>query len=268
MISAESNDMASPQPVTLVTGASAGIGAELARQFAARGEALLLTARRGDRLKALAGELRAAHGVRVEWVAADLTEADAPMRLADETVALGCEVRTLVNNAGFGLRGAFAEQPLERLIAMLNLNVVALTSLTGLFLPGMLARREGGIMNLASIASYLPGPYMAVYYASKAYVLHLTEAIAHETRGSGVKVTAVCPGVTESEFAEVAGLAASRLMHNTAMTSREVARLAIAGHLAGHRVVVTGAGNKFMPLAARLLPTSLLMRVVARLQKK
>ncbi|SDR62413.1 hypothetical protein SAMN05444161_0418 [Rhizobiales bacterium GAS191] len=259
--------MTKPLPVTLITGASAGIGTELARICAARGEALILTARRGELLEALATELRQAHGVRVETVAADLADQGAPKILADAVQTLGCEVRTLINNAGFGLRGAFAELPLDRLIAMLNLNIVALTRLTGLFLPGMLARREGGIINLASTAAFQPGPYMAVYYASKAYVLHLSEAIAYETRGSGVTVTAVCPGPTESEFAEVAGLAGSRLMHRAAMTSHEVARLAIDGHHAGRTLVITGAGNKLVPWASRLLPRNLILRAVAKLQK-
>ncbi|MFI5014399.1 MAG: SDR family NAD(P)-dependent oxidoreductase [Hyphomicrobiales bacterium] len=254
-------------PATLITGASAGIGAEFARILAAEGEALLLTARREDRLAALAEELRRAHGGRVEIAVADLTQEDAAGSLAGKAQALGLEIRTLVNNAGFGLRGAFAEQPLDRLIAMLAVNIVALTRLTGMFLPAMIASREGGIINVASTAAFQPGPYMSVYYASKAYVLSFSEALAHEVQGTGVVVTTLCPGVTQSEFAEVAGTAGSRLMQQGEMTAHEVARLAMAGHRAGKGLVITGAGNKLVPLASRLLPRSLVARIVAGLQK-
>jgi uncharacterized protein len=260
--------MAVQPSITLITGASAGIGAEFARLLAKDGEALVLTARRQDRLEALAAELRAAHGVRVEVIAADLADRSAPRLLFDAIAALGLQVGTLVNNAGFGLRGAFAEQPLDRLIEMLDINVVALTRLSGLVLPGMIARGKGGIVNLASTAAFQPGPYMAVYYASKAYVLSFSQAIAYETRGKGVVVTAVCPGATESEFAEVAGLAGSRVMRQATMGAREVARLAIEGHRAGKPLVITGAANKLAPLASRLLPRGFVMSLVAGLQKK
>jgi uncharacterized protein len=260
--------MAVQSSVTLITGASAGIGAEFARLLAHAGEALVLTARRRDRLETLAAELRAAHGIPVEIIAADLTDQDAPRLLFDGIAALGLQVGTLVNNAGFGLRGAFAELPLDRLVEMLNVNVVALTRLTGLFLPAMIARRGGGIINLASIAAFQPGPYMAVYYASKAYVLSFSQALAYETKGSGVVVTAVCPGSTRSEFAEVSGLSGSRLIQRAAMGASEVARLAIEGHRAGRSLVVTGAGNKLTPLASRFLPRQLVMSIVAGLQKR
>jgi short-subunit dehydrogenase len=259
--------MTAATQVTLITGASAGIGAELARILAASGENLLLTARREERLATLASELRRAHGVRVEIETADLAQQGAPQALADQAKALGLEVRTLVNNAGFGLVGAFADGPLDRQMDMLAVNVSALTRLTGLFLPSMLARRGGGIINIASVAAFQPGPYMGVYYASKAYVLSFSEALAEELRGSGVVVTTVCPGPTLSEFAEVAGLASSRLMRHGAMTAHEVARQAIEGHRAGKRLVVTGAGNKLIPLASRLLPRGLMLRIVAGVQR-
>jgi uncharacterized protein len=260
--------MAVQSSVTLITGASAGIGAEFARLLAHAGEALVLTARRRDRLETLAAELRAAHGIPVEIIAADLTDQDAPRLLFDGIAALGLQVGTLVNNAGFGLRGAFADQPLDRLIEMLDINVVALTRLTGLFLPAMIGRGTGGIINLASVAAFQPGPYMAVYYASKAYVLSFSQALAYETKDKGVVVTAVCPGSTESEFAEVAGLAGSRVMRQATMGAREVARLAIDGHRAGKPLVITGAANKVVPLASRLLPRGLVTSLVASLQKK
>ncbi|MBV9051941.1 MAG: SDR family oxidoreductase [Hyphomicrobiales bacterium] len=255
-------------PATLITGASAGIGAEFARLLGAEGETLVITARRQDRLEALAGELRRAHGVRVETVALDLARNEAADLLAEKVQTLGVEIHTLINNAGFGLMGAFAEQPLERITDMLALNVVALTRLTGVFLAPMRARRVGGIINVASTASFLPGPYMSVYYASKAYVLSFSEAIAHELRGSGVVVTALCPGPTPTEFQQVAGMAETPLLRRLSISSREVARLGLAGHRAGKTLVIPGLGNKLTPLAPRLLPRGVMARIVARLQKQ
>ncbi|MBV9516822.1 MAG: SDR family oxidoreductase [Hyphomicrobiales bacterium] len=255
-------------PATLITGASAGIGAEFARLLGAAGETLVITARRQDRLEALAEELTRSHGVRVESIAMDLARKEAADLLAEKVEALGLEVRTLINNAGFGLTGDLAEQPLERLVEMLELNIVALTCLTRAFLPQMRARRTGGIINVASTAAFLPGPYMSVYYASKAYVLSFSEAIAHELRGSGVVVTALCPGPTRSEFQRVAGMAETPLLQRLSMSSREVARLGLAGHRAGKTLVITGVGNKLTPLAARLLPRGVMARLVAGLQKR
>jgi short-subunit dehydrogenase len=252
---------------TLITGASAGIGAEFARLLAAEGETLIVTARRQDRLEALAEELRRAHGVRVETIVADLALKESADLLAEKTRALGLEVTTLINNAGFGLTGAFADQPADRVIEMLALNIVALTRLTRIFLPEMRARQAGGIINVASIAAFLPGPYMSVYYASKAYVLSFSEAIAHELRGSGVVVTALCPGATKTEFQEVAGMTDTPLLRRLSMSSREVARLGLAGHRAGKTVVITGVGNKLTPFAARLVPRRVMARLAASLQK-
>jgi short-subunit dehydrogenase len=254
-------------PATLITGASAGIGAEFARLLGAEGETLVITARREDRLEALAEELRRAHGVRVEPITADLARKETADLLAEKTRALGLEVTTLINNAGFGLTVAFADQPTERVIEMLELNIVALTRLTRIFLPEMRARRAGGIINVASIAAFMPGPYMSVYYASKAYVLSFSEAIAHELRGSGVVVTALCPGATQSEFQKIAGMAETPLLRRLSMSSREVARRGLAGHRAGKTVVITGAGNKLTPFAARLVPRRVMARIAARLQK-
>ncbi|MBV9566552.1 MAG: SDR family NAD(P)-dependent oxidoreductase, partial [Hyphomicrobiales bacterium] len=152
-------------PATLITGASAGIGAEFARLLGAAGETLVIIGRRKDRLEALAEELTRSHRVRVESIAIDLARDEAADLLAEKVEALGLEIRTLINNAGFGLTGAFAEQPFERVLEMLEVNIVALTRLTRMFLPGMRARRTGGIINVASTAAFLPGPYMSVYYA-------------------------------------------------------------------------------------------------------
>jgi uncharacterized protein len=252
---------------TLVTGASAGIGAEFARLLAAEGETLVITARRQDRLEALADELRGAHGVRVECFAADLARKESADVLGEKTRALGLEISTLINNAGVGLTGAFADQPLERVIEMLELNIVALTRLTRIFLPNMRARGAGGIINVASTAAFLPGPYMSVYYGSKAYVLSFSEAISNELRGSGVVMTALCPGPTQSEFQKVAGMADTPLLRRLSMSSREVARLGLAGHRAGKTVVITGIGNKLTPLAARLIPRRVMASIAANMQR-
>lgn len=252
---------------TLITGASAGIGAEFARLLGAEGETLVITARRGDRLEGLAEELRRAHGVRVEWLAADLALSETAELLAEKMQALGLEVGTLINNAGFGLVGAFADQPVDPVVEMLELNIVALTRLTRTFLPTMRARRAGGIINVASTAAFLPGPYMSVYYASKACVLSFSEAIAHELRGSGVVVTALCPGPTQTEFQKIAGMAETSLLRRFSMSPREAARLGLAGHRAGKTVVITGVGNKLTPLAARFVPRSVMARIAAKVQK-
>jgi short-subunit dehydrogenase len=260
--------MASDTKAALITGASAGIGAAFARLLAPEGRSLMLTARRSERLEALAEELTTRHGTRVEYVVADLADPRAPQRLADKAAALGFEIDLLVNNAGFGLSGRFAELPLERQLAMIEVNTAALTRLTGFFLPPMLARRSGGIINVASIAAYMPGPGMSVYYASKAYVLSLTEALAFETRRSGVTVTALCPGPTLTEFADAAGFVLPRRLARAAMTADKVAQAGLAGHRAGRAVVVTGVNNKIVAVASRLLPHGLTMSLMAAVQKR
>jgi short-subunit dehydrogenase len=260
--------MASQTKAALVTGASAGIGAEFARLLAAEGRTLLITARREDRLEALAQELRDAHRVRVEIAAHDLAETGAPQSLAEKAAALGLDIDLLINNAGFGLSGPFTSRPLDKQVEMIEVNMAALTRLTGLFLPQMLARRQGGIINVASIAAFLPGPYMSVYYASKSFVLSFSEALAHEARSAGVVVTALCPGATQSEFAAVAGFSFPRRVERVIMTSREVARLGLKGHRAGKRVVITGMSNKLFVAAAHLLPHGLTMSLLAAVQRR
>ena len=188
------------RPVTLVTGASAGLGAEFARQCARRGEPLALAARRRDRMEALAAEL----GGDIHIFEADLARAGAAASLIAELAAEGLSVGTLINNAGFGLGGKFADRPLDRLSEMIDLNIRSLTELCHLVLPAMRERGEGAILNVASTAAFQPGPNMAVYYATKAYVLSFTEALHHELKGSGIRVSALCPGPTHSEFSDVA----------------------------------------------------------------
>jgi len=250
----------------VITGASSGIGAELARVFAARGYALVLTARRHERLEALAAELGAAHGTRVEVMALDLEDREAPQDLAGMLRDGGITVHTLVNNAGFGLRGTFATLPYERQIAMIDLNVTALTALSRLMLPGMIERRRGGILNLASTAAFQAGPSMAVYYATKAYVLSLSEALHEEAKPHGVTVTALCPGPTASEFAATADLEKSKLFNRGVMPAADVARIGVDGYEAGRAIVVAGAANRIGAVGAQLLPRFLTRRIAGMLQ--
>lgn len=251
---------------TIVTGASSGIGADLARVFAARGYPLVLTARRHERLEALADEIRRAHGVSVEVVALDLADREAAQDLHDMLRERGIAVHTLVNNAGFGLRGYFASLPHEQQLAMIDLNVTALTSLCRLMLPGMIERRRGGILNVASVASFQAGPYMAVYYATKAFVLSLSEALHDEAKPHGVTVTALCPGPTESEFSDTAGLKDSRLFDAGVMTSVEVARIAVEGYEAGRAIVIPGAKNRAGAIGAKFMPRFVSRRIAGLLQ--
>jgi short-subunit dehydrogenase len=251
---------------TLITGASSGIGAELARVFARKGYPLVLTARRHERLEGLSAEIRQSHGVPVEIVALDLEDREAPRDLHEMLQERGIAVHTLVNNAGFGLRGYFASLPHEKQLAMIDLNVMALTSLCRLMLPGMIERRRGGILNVASIAAFQAGPYMTVYYATKAFVLSLSEALHDEAKPHGVIVTALCPGPTESEFSETAGLKDSRLFHAGAMSSSEVARIGVEGYEAGRAIVIPGAKNRVGAIGSKFAPRFLSRRIAGLLQ--
>ncbi|ODU79423.1 MAG: oxidoreductase [Microbacterium sp. SCN 71-21] len=189
----------------LITGASAGLGTEFADQFARRGADVVLVARRADRLEEIAAEVRSRHGVSAHVVPLDLTEPGAVATLADELEGRGIRVDHVVNNAGFGMKGAFAEADAERIDALVQLNVAVLTSLTRAFLPALVARGSGTVINIASTAAFQPLASMAIYGASKAYVLSFTEALAHEVRPQGVTVLAVCPGATATEFFDVVG---------------------------------------------------------------
>jgi short-subunit dehydrogenase len=250
-----------PRLVTLITGASAGLGAEFARACAARGQRLVLVARRRDRLEALAAEL----GGEAEIVAADLARPGAAARLIADIAARGLSVDTLINNAGFGLAGRFDTLPLERQREMIDLNVAALTELCHLVLPAMRARRRGAILNVASTAAFQAGPYMAVYYATKAYVLSFTEALHQELKASGVRVTALCPGPTATEFFDVAGAGNGRLAR-MAVDPVAVARAGLDGLARNKAIVIPGAMNKATAQSNRLLPRALMRRIVARIK--
>lgn len=249
--------------LALLTGASAGIGEALAHRIAADGYDLVLVARRAERLEALAAALpTAAHPVPL-----DLTEPDAGERLAARLAGLGRPVDVLVNNAGFGGSAPFREIERERQLAMIDLNIRALVELTHRFLPAMLTARSGGVLNVASTAAFQPGPGMAVYYASKAFVLSFSEALWQECRGTGVTISALCPGPTQSEFTAVAGMERSRLFrYAQRMGPQEVAQVGWRGFKAGRRVVIPGTMNKLTAAASRITPHRVLLPVVRLLQ--
>jgi uncharacterized protein len=256
-----------PKGRALVTGASSGIGEELARLMAARGHDLVLAARSEDRLRALASELAAKHGVRAEAVAADLARPGGAAALAAELTRRGVAIDVLVNNAGFAMHGPFAEGDAARQTSLLELNVVALTELTRLLLPGMLARRAGRVMNVASTAAFVPGPFMAVYYASKAYVLSFSVALAEEVKGKGVTVTALCPGATRTRFEVEAGVSSTRLFRGRGvMSAADVARDAYEGMMAGRAIVVPGLRNRLLAGSSHLAPRTLQARIARALQ--
>ena len=251
----------------LVTGASSGIGLELAKCFAADQANLVLVARNTTALEALAAELRREHKVEVCIITADLAQPESPQRIFDELHGRGVTVDVLVNNAGFGLHGGFAELPLARQLEIIQVNVAALVALTRLCLPGMVQRRRGGILNVGSVAGFVAGPNMAIYYASKAFVQSFSEALFEELRDTGVSVTNLCPGPTETNFSQTARAYQTRSKQVSKMSAAEVA---VAGHRAfraGRCVCVPGAGNKFFILLIRLFPRSVARRVVGKYNK-
>ena len=251
----------------LITGASSGIGRELAKCFAADGCRLVLVARRGGALESVAEELRKTHKVDVRVVVADLAQAEAPTRILGQLQHHGLKVDVLVNNAGFGAQGRFAELPLDRQLEMIQVNVTALTHLSRLLLPGMIQRGRGGLLNVASTAAFQPGPYMAVYYASKAYILSWSEALAGELVGTGVVVTALCPGPTETAFADAAQMKDSLLFKMNRMSARTVAEIGHRTFRQGRVVAITGLRNRMLALSVRFSPRSLVRRIAAALNK-
>jgi short-subunit dehydrogenase len=241
-------------PVALITGASAGLGASFARRFAADGHHLVLTARRADRLEALAAELRQRHGVDVDVVVADLATPDGPAAVVAELERRGRRVGFLVNNAGLGTSGPLHTVDPEAERSMLAVNVSALAQLTRLLLPGMLARDEGRILHVGSTAGYLPGPYMASYYASKAFVDSFARALAAELRGTSVTSTLLCPGPTRTEFDVVAGVGDSRLFSSGTMDADTVVAAGYRGLMRGRAVIIPGLRNKLNVLALAVTP--------------
>ncbi|HEY2329414.1 MAG TPA: SDR family oxidoreductase [Verrucomicrobiae bacterium] len=246
----------------LITGASSGIGLELAKCFAADKSNLILVARSTDALEKLAAELRGKFSVQVTVLTADLARPEAPQEIFGELKGRGIVVDVLVNNAGFGLQGMFLELPLARQMEILQVNQAALTALTGLFLPGMVARDRGGILNVGSIAAFQPGPGMAVYFASKACVQSFTEALAAELSETQVTVSVLCPGPTATNFGKVARGDKVRRRKLPGMTAEAVAKFGHEKFRQGRVVIIPGWGNKFSTFAVRFIPRGVLRRLV------
>ena len=253
----------------LVTGASSGIGWEIAKLFAEDRKDLVLVARSRKRLEQLARDLTSAFGVSVRVMIKDLSDPKMPPQIFAELAQVKIEIDALVNNAGFGVYGPFARTDIDKELDMIEVHVKAVTHLTKLALPGMLGRKKGRILNVASTAAFQPGPLMAVYYATKAYVLSFSEAIANELEGSGVTVTALCPGPTETEFQKDAGLEETRLFTGPLVSdARSVARAGYEGMKRGHRIVIPGIGNKLLVQTVRFTPRRLVTAVARRIQGK
>lgn len=260
---------ANPAPgLAIITGASAGLGAEYARLFARDGHPVLLVARREDRLRELADELARDHSVEAFVLAVDLGSEEGPAAVKAKADEVGHPVFALVNNAGFGHMGPFGASPEERQVGQVRLNVLALTQLTHLFLPAMIEAGRGHILNIGSTAGFQPGPYMAVYYATKAYVNSFTDALAHELRGTGVTATVHCPGPTETEFGAVSGNGESALFKRASVATAEAcARDGYAAMKRGTPLRVHGLLNSLLVQGGRLTPRGLTKAITARLNK-
>ncbi len=253
----------------MITGASSGIGEEIAKLAAADKQDLVLVARSADKLEALGESLARAHGIRATVLAEDLSDPASIDVIADVLAARTIDVDVLVNNAGFGLWGPLVETNIDDQRRMLQVNVFALTMLTRRLLPLMVARGRGRVLNVASTAAFEPGPLMATYYASKAYVLSFSEALADELGGSGVTVTCLCPGPTETGFAARAGNQRSRLFAlGLVMDAGSVARAGYEGMKAGRRLVITGLINKLVIQSLRISPRRLVTALVRKLNEK
>ena len=247
--------------VALVTGASAGLGVEFARQLSTRGHALVLTARRKDRLEELAKELGNARAVAI-----DLSKKDTVAKLLADVEAHGETVDLLVNNAGFGLIGRFAELDAKRQLQMIDLNVRALTELCRAVAPAMIERKSGGILNVASTAAFQPGPKMAVYFATKAFVLSLSEALHEELKPDGIKVSCLCPGPTRTEFGDVAGFGGSGAFDRLAMTAAKVVEIGLEGLDRNKAVVIAGIVNKLGAIGTRFAPRSTVRKIAGAIK--
>ncbi|MCI0414343.1 SDR family oxidoreductase [bacterium] len=254
----------------LITGASSGIGLELARLFAKDGIHVVLVARSTEKLQRLATELEDAHSIRAKILPFDLADAGAPDHLFMRTQEESIPVDFLVNNAGFGMRESFEKNDLKQILEMLQVNIVALTHLTKLYVKEMLARKSGKILNVGSTAAYQPGPWMAVYYATKAYVLSFSEALSNELNGTGVTVSALCPGPTRTGFQERAGAKDIQLMKSKmmrVMDAATVAKIGYEGMMKNKRVIIPGFMNRIVATAARIGPRDWSTAIAGSLNK-
>ena len=252
----------------MITGASGGIGYELALLCAQDGFDCILVARSHDKIAELAARLESEFRVKTLVIPRDLSKPNAVDEIFEEVSAASMAVDMLVNNAGFPVFGLFTQTQLEAELEMLNVNVIALTALTKLFLRGMVERHAGRILNLASTAAFEPGPLMAVYYASKAYVLSFSEALANELRGTGVTVTALCPGPTRTGFQKRGVMEDSRLVQGQIADARSVAAAGYRGMMSGKTIVIPGFSNKLIPWVVRVSPRGVVTRVVRRMQER
>lgn len=254
-------------PTTLITGASSGIGRELALQFASGGDDVVLVARSVEKLHELADQIRSTHGGAATVIPCDLSKPDAVDALRDRLTTDAIDVDTLVNNAGFGALGKFADLPADRQIDMLMVNVVALTRLTRHLLPAMLAKGSGGVLNVGSIAAYQAGPNMSVYYASKAYVLSFTEGLREEVAGTGVHVCCLEPGATESGFGEDSGMDKLDMFSSATMSAKDVAQAGYRGYRNNSDVIIPGWKNRLLVSSTSFLPRFATRKLVGKLQR-
>ena len=250
----------------LVTGASSGIGLELANCLARGGYDLVLVARNREKLKQVANTLSNRYDVRVSILVKDLSRPLAPQKIFEELQRAEVQIDVLVNNAGLGIYGLFAEDDVDQMLSVMQVNVNALTHLARLFLPSMLERGRGRVLNVASTAAFQPGPLMAVYFASKAFVLSLSEALSNETEGSGVSITCLCPGPTQSDFQNRAQMSNSKLSENNLMSATQVANAGYRAMMRGQTLVIPGKNNAFWAWFTRLLPRSATPKIVRRVQ--
>ena len=255
------------RPVALITGASSGIGLDLAKLFAQGGHDLVLVARNEEALRGVAAECEKS-GVKAHVLAKDLSNPNAAQETFDVLTGRGIAVDVLVNNAGFGTHGMFVRTKLEDEVGMIQVNITALIQLTRLFLPQMVSRKSGKIMNVASMAGFVPGPFMSVYYATKAFVLSHSVALAQEVKKSGVIVSVLCPGPTKTDFQKRAKIAESKLFKKPkSMTSMDVARAGYEGLMKGKLIVVPGFSNKVIRVASKLAPRKMLARVAGKMNR-
>ena len=256
------------RPTALVTGGSGGIGLELAKVLARNGFDLVLVARNRDTLEAAAGQLEGKFDVKAHVYAADLARQDAPQAIFDFLQNENIPIEILVNNAGIGIGGEFADTKLTRELEMIQVNIAALTHLTKLFLPPMIKRRSGRVLNVASTAAFQPGPLMAVYYATKAYVLSFSGALSEELRNSGVTVTALCPGPTHTDFADAAEMTNSRLFSTFGVAeAADVAEYGFDAMMHGKRLAIPGMKNKILAQANRFAPRALSAKIARMAQE-
>lgn len=256
-------------PIVLITGASSGIGLELAKLFARENHDLALVARSYDKLKYVAEDLQQTYGVQVKYYAKDLSISSTPKEIFEVLQNEGKNIDVLVNNAGFGWRGAFVQMELANALGMIQVNITALTHLTRLFLPGMIERGHGKILNVASTAAFQPGPMMATYYASKAYVLSFSEALSEELKGTGVTVTAFCPGPTTTGFGRRAGFVNEKIFGDMlSMDSYTVALDGYKGLMKGKPIVISGWKNWLGTKLVRFIPRPLPAKLIKKVQQK